>query len=229
MKGSTPDPTTLERYTLGARGRFEDSLGHMVEIPTVSMDPAHKTDIERGAQAAAELLRACGARAHVVPPTGNPVVVGEFKAGDSYPTITVYNHMDVQPAQEPEWKQEPFKFRKENGRYYGRGSTDDKGPGITALFAAKYAADNGVRLNIRFIWELEEEIGSPHFEEFIKKRLPSLSTDSILVSDTIWLSGDRPAIPYGLRGLRSEEHTSELQSRSDLVCRLLLEKKNKTN
>ncbi len=202
MNGAIPDPTTLERYTLGARGRFEDSLGHMVEIPTVSMDPAHKPDIERGAQAAAELLRACGAQAEVVPTSGNPVVLGEFKAGGSCPTITVYNHMDVQPAQEPEWKQEPFKFRKENGRYYGRGSTDDKGPGITALFAARYAADNGVPLNIRFIWELEEEIGSPHFEEFIKKRLPSLGTDSILVSDTIWLAAGRPAIPYGLRGLK---------------------------
>src|SRR5947209_19313874 len=69
------------------------------------------------------------------------------------------------------------------------------------LFAARYAADNGTRLNIRFVWELEEEIGSPHFEEFVKKRLPTLSTDSVLVSDTIWLSADRPAIPYGLRGL----------------------------
>src|SRR2546428_409717 len=70
------------------------------------------------------------------------------------------------------------------------------------LFAARYAADNGTRLNIRFVWELEEEIGSPHFEEFIKKRLPSLKTDSVLVSDTIWLSADKPAIPYGLRGLK---------------------------
>src|SRR2546428_8841644 len=70
------------------------------------------------------------------------------------------------------------------------------------LFAARYAADNGTRLNIRCVWELEEEIGSPHFEEFVKKRLPTLSTDSVLVSDTIWLSADRPAIPYGLRGLK---------------------------
>src|SRR5207247_11245637 len=145
----------------------------------------NKAEIEPGAQAAAMLLRECGASyADVVPTSGNPVVVGEFKAGGSSPTLTIYNHMDVQPAQEAEWKQEPFRFRKEDGRYYGRGSTDDKGPGITALFAAKYAAENGVPLNIRFVWELEEEIGSPHFEEFIKKGLPSLETDSVLVSDT---------------------------------------------
>jgi len=203
MNGSTPDPRKIDSYTESVRGRFEDRLAHMVEIPTVSMDPAYKADIERGAQAAAMLLRECGASyAEVVPTSGNPVVVGEFKAGNSYPTLTIYNHMDVQPAQEPEWRQEPFKFRKEDGRYFGRGSTDDKGPGITALFAAKYAADNGIRLNIRFLWELEEEIGSPHFEEFIKNRLPSLGTDSVLVSDTIWLSAERPAIPYGLRGLK---------------------------
>ncbi|PYS95156.1 MAG: peptidase [Acidobacteria bacterium] len=202
MNGSTPDPRRIESYTQSIRGRFEDCLGRMVEIPTISMDPAHKADIERGAQAAAEMLRACGAAAEVVPTSGNPVVVGEFKAGDACPTITVYNHMDVQPAQEPEWRQDPFRFSKQDGRYFGRGSTDDKGPGITALFAAKYAAENGVRLNIRFLWELEEEIGSPHFEEFITKRLPSLSTDSVLVSDTIWLAQGKPAIPYGLRGLK---------------------------
>src|SRR5262247_3893386 len=126
MNGSTPDPRRLDSYTQSVRGRFEDRLGHMAEI-------------ERGAQAAATLLRECGATsAEVVPTSGNPVIVGEFKTGASYPILTIYNHMDVQPAQEPEWKQEPFKFRKDDGRYFGRGATDDKGPGITALFAAKY-------------------------------------------------------------------------------------------
>ncbi|HEU4403122.1 MAG TPA: M20/M25/M40 family metallo-hydrolase [Candidatus Polarisedimenticolia bacterium] len=202
MNGTSPDPQKIESYLKGARERFEDRLAHLVEIPTISMDPARRPDIERGAQAAADLLRECGAVAEVVPTSGNPVVVGEFRAGTLHPTLTIYNHMDVQPAQEPEWKQEPFHFRKEEGRYFGRGTTDDKGPALTALFAAKYAAENGVRLNIRFVWELEEEIGSPHFEEFIKGRLASLETDSVLVSDTIWLSRGKPAIPYGLRGMK---------------------------
>src|SRR5438445_8181948 len=199
---ATPDTHATESYVRSIRGPFEAALERMVEIPTVSMDPAHKADVERGAQEAAAIIRECHGTAEVVPTSGNPVVVGEFRRGAGAPTLTIYNHMDVQPAQEPEWTQEPFKFRREDGRYFGRGSTDDKGPGLTALFAAKYAAENGVKLNIRFIWELEEEIGSPHFEEFIKRRLPSLATDSVLVSDTIWLSRDRPAIPYGLRGLK---------------------------
>jgi len=202
--GPDVDAQKIDAYIASIRGDFEDRLGRMVEIPTVSMDPAHKADITRGAQAAVELLRACGATsAEAVPTSGNPVVVGEFKSGHpSHRTLTIYNHMDVQPAQEPEWKQEPFKFRKDGDRYLGRGSTDDKGPGITALFAAKYAAEDGLPLNIRFVWEFEEEIGSPHFEEFIKKRLPTLGTDSVLVSDTIWLSAGKPAIPYGLRGMQ---------------------------
>jgi acetylornithine deacetylase/succinyl-diaminopimelate desuccinylase-like protein len=201
MDGS-PDAQRIESYLRSVRDRFEQSLGRMVEIPTISMDPAHKPDIERGARAAADLLRECGAAAEVVPTSGNPVVVGEFRSAPGRPTLTIYNHMDVQPAQEPEWRQEPFRFRVADGRYFGRGATDDKGPALTALFAAKYAAENGVPLNIRFLWELEEEIGSPHFEEFIKARAGSLETDSILVSDTIWLAQGKPAIPYGLRGLQ---------------------------
>ena len=202
MSAAWIDRKKIDSYLGSIRDRFEDRLGHMVEIPTVSMDPAHRTDIDRGARAAAELLQECGARAEVVSTSGNPVVVGEFTSGAGAPTLTIYNHMDVQPAQEPQWKQEPFVFRKENGSYFGRGTTDDKGPGLTALFAAKYAIECGVRLNIRFIWEFEEEIGSPNFEEFIKGRLSSLRTDSVLVSDTIWLSRGTPAIPYGLRGMK---------------------------
>ncbi|HXH29093.1 MAG TPA: M20/M25/M40 family metallo-hydrolase [Candidatus Polarisedimenticolia bacterium] len=202
MTVTRPDPRTIDAYLASIRERFEDRLAHMVEIPTVSMVPDHRPDIERGARAAAELLRECGAEAEVVPTGGNPVIVGTFVAGAGHPTVTIYNHMDVQPAQEPEWKQEPFRFRKEDGRYFGRGSTDDKGPALTALYAARHAREEGVPLNIRFVWEMEEEIGSPHFEEFILKRLPGLRTDSVLVSDTIWLARGTPAIPYGLRGMK---------------------------
>jgi acetylornithine deacetylase/succinyl-diaminopimelate desuccinylase-like protein len=202
MTDTRPDPRQIDAYLGSIRERFEDRLAHLVEIPTVSMVPDHQPDIERGARAAAELLQECGAQAEIVPTGGNPVIVGTFGAGAGRQTVTIYNHMDVQPAQEPGWKQEPFRFRKEDGRYYGRGSTDDKGPALTALFAARYAADHSIPLNIRFVWEMEEEIGSPHFEEFITKRLPSLQTDSVLVSDTIWLARGTPAIPYGLRGMK---------------------------
>ena len=191
----------LNQYVDANRSRFEDMLGQLVEIPTVSMDPERKNDIRRGGELAAEYLRSFGAEATLHETSGNPVVVGRFNVPGAKRTVTIYNHIDVQPAQEPEWIREPFVFVKEDGRYLGRGTTDDKGPGLSALLGAAYARENGVPLNIQFIWELEEEIGSPHFEEFLKANADSLKTDSVLVSDTMWISRNKPAIPYGLRGM----------------------------
>ena len=90
-------------------------------------------------------------------------------------------------------------------RYLGRGTTDDKGPALTALFGIRAAREAGVRANMHLIWELEEEIGSPNFEAGIRKHVRKLTTDSILVSDTIWVSRERPASPAGLRGLQGFE------------------------
>jgi acetylornithine deacetylase/succinyl-diaminopimelate desuccinylase-like protein len=201
--------SSVDDYIKDSRSRFENMLGDIVEIPTVSMDPARKTDIRRGAELAAQYLKNFGAQTEICETTGNPVVVGWFSVPGAKRTVTIYNHIDVQPAQEPQWVREPFAFDKEDGRYFGRGSTDDKGPALTALFGAHYAVENGLPLNIQFIWELEEEIGSPHFAEFMKAKAPSLQTDSVLVSDTIWVSRDRPAVAYGLRGMMTGLMTLE--------------------
>lgn len=195
------DAARLERYVKSSRSRFEALLGRWVEIPSVSMDPRHKSDVLQAADAAVATLRGMGAQARRVETPGFPVVFGRFQVDARCPTVTVYNHLDVQPAQEPEWVREPFKFSVQGDRFLGRGATDDKGPAVTALLAARYAAENGVRLNVQFIWELEEEIGSPNFEAFLKKAKKDIRTDSVLVSDTIWIAKRRPAIPYGLRGM----------------------------
>ncbi len=191
----------LESYVRSVRPRFEEMLGHLVEIPSVSSDPGRKKDIARTATVAAQYLKSLGARARIVKTKGYPVVSGGWQTGKQYPTLTIYNHLDVQPAQEPEWKQDPFVFRKQGDCYRGRGTTDDKGPALAALLAAKYAVDQGVALNIRFLWELEEEIGSPNFQDALDQRTAVPRPDSILVSDTIWVSRQRPAISTGLRGL----------------------------
>lgn len=191
----------IEDYVKSVRPEFESTLREWVEIPTVSAEPDHRADIDRGAQVVIEYLRSLGAQAEKVETPGNPVVVGKFVTGKNRPTISIYNHLDVQPANEPQWQHPPFVFRKEGDRYVGRGSTDDKGPAITALFGARYAAEQGTPVNIQLIWELEEEIGSPNFEFFMKKKFKDLATESIVVSDTIWISRGRPAIAYGLRGL----------------------------
>lgn len=182
------DPGALHTYVEQSRSAFEADLKRLVDIPTVSVDPAHKADMDRGAQAAAEVLRAAGAGARVVQTPGHPVVIGELVSDPAHPWVTIYNHMDVQPADEPTWKRDPFTMTIEDGRYFGRGSTDDKGPGLTALYAAKYARQIGVPINVRFLWELEEEIGSPNFAGMVQSELSNLKSDSVLVSDTIWIA-----------------------------------------
>jgi acetylornithine deacetylase/succinyl-diaminopimelate desuccinylase-like protein len=191
----------LDTYVRECRGDFEAKLAELVEIPTVSMDPARQQDIRRGAECARQYLESIGARAKVIETPGNPVVFGRIEIDARYPTLTIYNHLDVQPADPSEWHKAPFAFYRQDGRYEGRGTTDDKGPALSALEAARYSVGNGLPLNINFIWELEEEIGSPNFEYFVKNNLDILKTDSVLVSDTIWISRGRPAIPYGLRGM----------------------------
>jgi acetylornithine deacetylase/succinyl-diaminopimelate desuccinylase-like protein len=191
----------IDLYVQSARPEFEAKLREWVEIPTISALPEHRGDIERGADAAVQYLRSLGAEAQKVPTPGNPVVVGRFNTGKDRPTVTIYNHLDVQPANEPQWERAPFVFHKDGDKYIGRGSTDDKGPALTALFGARYAVQQGIPLNFQFIWELEEEIGSPNFEHFMKSKAKELATESVVVSDTIWIARGRPAVAYGLRGL----------------------------
>lgn len=191
----------LEAYIRDTRPRFETELEEMVRVPSISMDPAHAADVRRMAVVAADVLKGYGAEADIVETGGYPVVTGGWTTGRHHPTVAIYNHMDVQPAVEPEWRQAPFAFRKEDGVYHGRGATDDKGPALTALLASRYAVDQGIPLNIRFVWELEEEIGSPNFGTALKQRSRLPKPDSVMVSDTVWVSRTKPAIPYGLRGL----------------------------
>jgi acetylornithine deacetylase/succinyl-diaminopimelate desuccinylase-like protein len=193
----------LDHYINSSRNEFENILKQFVEIPSVSLDPEKKNDMRRQAELAKTTLEKFGARADIVETSGNPIVVGQMIKNSSFPTVTIYNHLDVQPAGEPEWTREPFRFDKQGDTYFGRGSTDDKGPGLTALFGARYAIQNNIPINIKFLWELEEEIGSPNFEQGVTTARAMLDTDSVLVSDTIWVDRNKPAISYGLRGLQA--------------------------
>jgi acetylornithine deacetylase/succinyl-diaminopimelate desuccinylase-like protein len=207
----------LQSYARGNRSEFEGVLEKIVEIPSVSVDPEHKADVHRAAEYAVSLLESFGAKAKLYETKGHPIVYGRFDRGDAHPTVTVYNHLDVQPAEGPDWNTAPFDFIREGDKYRGRGTTDDKGPAMTALFGARHAFEQGVPLNIHFLWELEEEIGSPHFETTIRSNAAEFSTDSVVVSDTVWVSRARPACPAGLRGLqgfRFELQTGETDQHS---------------
>ena len=186
------------------RVEYEDLLRQFVETPTVSVDPAHANDIKRGVEMVVETFKKFGARAEVhQAKAGYPVVHAVFDTNKNLPTVTVYNHMDVQPASketEP-WDTEPFVMTKKGDSYFGRGTTDDKGPALAALYGARAAVEAGLPVNIRFLWEFEEEIGSPNFEKIITRAARALATDSVVVSDTVWVSRERPANSAGLRGL----------------------------
>ena len=194
----------LSRFARRERGRFETLLTELVETPTVSSDPSRRPAIAKGVALAVQTLRDFGARVTVARTRGNPIVHGVFPAGKRAPTVTVYNHLDVQPASretEP-WRTDPFRLVQRAGRYFGRGATDDKGPALSALFGARAAREKGVPVSIHFLWEFEEEVGSPHFEEGLRRLGRRAATDSVVVADGLWLDRERPATMVGLRGFQ---------------------------
>jgi len=199
----------LSTFADSQREAFEAELRTLVEIPSVSSDPQRAPEIRRCAEAAVDLFRRHGGTAEILETDGNPLVLGRFDLDPGLPVLTVYNHMDVQPANEPEWTTEPFRMEVQDGTYRGRGTTDDKGPALSAFFGALAARAAGVPLNIRFLWELEEEIGSPSFRGGLERHRDLLGTQAIVVSDTVWITRGKPSTPAGLRGLKGFRLTLE--------------------
>ncbi len=199
----TVDTRRLDSDVNNLREEFAHKLGALVGIPSVSMQPERRDDVRRCAALACDYLREAGAEAELVQTKGFPLVLAKLIRDPKLPTVTIYNHLDVQPADGEGWRTSPFQLTPVGDRFYGRGATDDKGPALVALLAARLAWAAGARLNFQFLWECEEEVGSPSFAgalvDLVKSR--GLRTDSILVSDTIWPAAGQPAIPYGLRGL----------------------------
>ena len=198
------DRNQLFTFANNHRAEYEALLKQFVETPTVSCDPAHAADIRAGLDLTVETIRKFGGQPTVYKANkGNPLVHAVFGNSRNAPTVTVYNHIDVQPASketEP-WDTEPFVMTTKGDTYFGRGTTDDKGPALAALFGARAALESNIPINIRFLWEFEEEIGSPNFEKIISSAKSDLKTDSVVVSDTVWVSRKRPASSAGLRGL----------------------------
>lgn len=198
------DRASLRAWAERVRPNYERWLKRLVEIPTVSVDPARRADVARGAAAAADLITSLGGRARLVKTGGHPLLVGELPGPRNAPTLTLYNHLDVQPAdREAEgWRSEPFRLTERDGRYYGRGATDDKGPALAALFGAAAAREAGVPVTVKLLWETEEEIGSPNFERTLRRLGRSVATDAVVVSDSSWLTRKTPTVTAGLRGFQ---------------------------
>ena len=146
-----------------------NELFSLIRIPSISAMQEHKPDMERCARRWTELLLSSGVdRAEVIPTEGNPVVYAEKILDASYPTVLVYAHYDVMPAEPLElWKSQPFEPEIREGRIYARGADDDKGQGMMQVKGFETALREGLlHCNVKFIFEGEEEIGSPSLEAF---------------------------------------------------------------
>jgi acetylornithine deacetylase/succinyl-diaminopimelate desuccinylase-like protein len=189
---------------------FLEELKTWLRMPSISTMSQHKPDLQRAAEWARQQLISIGLkRSELFPTAGNPVVYGEWlEAGPHAPTVLIYGHYDVQPADDPskQWKSQPFEPVIRDGNLYARGATDDKGQTLTQIKAVQALIAAGqLAVNVKFIIEGEEENGSDNLYPFVEQHLDLLKADVLVVSDTHMLGLDRPSIVVSLRGIVSME------------------------
>lgn len=195
---------TWKDYQEKNKDRFLEELLELLRIPSISANSEHNNDMQRCAEAVAQRLRDAGAdRVEVMPTAGHPVVYGEKIIDPSKPTVLVYGHYDVQPADPLElWHSGPFEPVIKDGKIFARGSADDKGQFYMHVKAFETMVQTGTQVtNIKFLIEGEEEVGSPNLEQFIADNKELLKCDVILISDTAMLSLENPSMDVGVRGL----------------------------
>lgn len=194
----------MKNYIAEHEAQFLDELFSLIRIPSISSKPEHKDDMSACAQRWTQLLLEAGAdEATVMPSAGNPIVFAQKNIDPKAKTVLVYAHYDVMPAEPLElWKNNPFEPEVRDGRIWARGADDDKGQSFIQVKAFEYLVRQGLlRHNVKFIFEGEEEIGSPSLEQFCQEHKELLKADIILVSDTSMLGADLPSLTTGLRGL----------------------------
>jgi len=192
------------KYIDENRSRFEEELFDFLRIPSISSDPGSGPEMDRCAEWVRSDFERFGLRSEVLPTKGWPAVVAESPRVNGKPTVLVYGHYDVQPVDPVElWDSPPFEPRLANGNVYARGATDDKGQAFTHLKAAEawMKAGGELPVNLVFLIEGEEEIGSPNLEDFIRRHLARFEADAALISDTSQFGPNLPALCYALRGI----------------------------
>jgi acetylornithine deacetylase/succinyl-diaminopimelate desuccinylase-like protein len=187
------------------RERFLEELKAFLSIPSVSTLSERAADVQRAAEWTADQLRAAGmTRVQIMPTAKHPVVYAEWLGAPEKPTVLIYGHYDVQPAElEAGWHSDPFAPEVRDGNLYARGASDDKGQVYANIKAVQLLMQAHGRLpvNLKFLIEGEEEIGSPNLDAFIAAHKELLRADVVVVSDTAIQSLTQPSIVYGLRGL----------------------------
>ncbi|MFP3916958.1 dipeptidase [Lysinibacillus telephonicus] len=195
----------LDAYFAKNRERHLEELFEFLRIPSISSLSEHKEDIKTAANWLADRLRKLNIENVSVDETaGHPVVYGEWLHAEGKPTILLYGHYDVQPVDPLHlWDSEPFNPEIRDNKLYARGASDDKGQVFMHLkmIEALFETEGTLPVNVKFIYEGEEEIGSPNLPEYVEKNKEKLSANLILISDTGLYAPGKPAVCYGLRGL----------------------------
>jgi len=196
-----------EAYLVQQRERFLDELMEFLRIPSISALPAHMADVQRAAQWLEARLKAAGIESvRVMPTGGHPVVYGEWLHAPGKPTLLAYGHFDTQPVDPlSSWDHPPFEPVIKEGRIYARGATDDKGNLFIPLIVveAMLKTEGKLPVNLKFLFEGQEEIGSPQLRDFLTAHKDFFSCDLVLSSDGGQWEEDQPALVLGSRGLVS--------------------------
>jgi acetylornithine deacetylase/succinyl-diaminopimelate desuccinylase-like protein len=194
----------LTQFVTDNRQRYVDELVAFLEIPSISSSDAHRSEVARAAEFLRAEMERLGLEASVFPTAGHPVVFGRWLgAGAEKPTVLVYGHYDVQPVDPLDlWKSPPFEPQVRDGELYARGAVDDKGQVWLHLKAFEaWRKAGGPPLNVKMIFEGEEEIGSANLGPFLEQNQEMLRADAVVVSDSPMFGRGVPSICYGLRGL----------------------------
>lgn len=179
-------------------------LCQFLRIPSVSADQKYQNDIRRAAEWVASTLREAGLKTEIIEGRGHPLVYAETPPRTGVPTVLIYGHYDVQPAENVHlWTSAPFEPTIRNGAVYARGASDDKGQILTHLLSvwAWKQVTGDWPINFKFVIEGEEETGSHVLERFLEQAAERLKCDCVVISDGSQFAPDQPAITYGLRGI----------------------------
>ncbi len=194
----------IQTYIAENKERFLNELLDLLKIPSVSADPKFRDDVFEAAEFVKQKLVEAGAdNVEVCSTKGYPIVYGEKIVDPALPTVLVYGHYDVQPADPYElWDSPPFEPVIKDDVIYARGACDDKGQFYMHIKAFEYMMQNGgVPCNVKFMIEGEEEVGSDNLGTFVESHTEKLACDVVLISDTSMIANDIPSITTGLRGL----------------------------
>ena len=200
--------TSYEKYIDDNNDAHLKEFMELIAIPSISSIPANKPDVEKAADWIVNKLKAIGiTTAQTIPTDGNPIVYGSWDKAPGKPTVLIYAHYDVQPVKESEWDNPPFAPKIVDGKILGCGASDDKSGVMITIWAveAMLRTDGKLPVNVKFIFDGEEEKGSPSFKNFLDRNKELLKADFALNADGSQYSETTPSVLMSLRGAATFE------------------------